>query len=77
MTQKTHYTEKQLTLFIVQDLIKDIRFSIRKINTSMDNINEVNYRKDLLIRLKDIFIHRHTVRLDRYGWPMLSTFKIK
>ncbi len=74
MTKKMHYSNKELILFIVQDLISDIRFSTRKIGTSMNDTDEANYRKDLQSRLTDIFRNRHTVRLDRNGWPILKSF---
>ena len=60
---------------IVRDLITDIRYSGKKIAKGMNVEEETRYRDLCLQELRDLFRHRHTVKLDRYGWPDLDSFQ--
>ena len=56
-----HYTRQQLVRFIMQDLINDQRAD----------------KSDVLGEhmIAALFKARHSVQLDRYGWPKLPEFK--
>lgn len=62
---------------LLSDLIADIRYSTRIIDRNVIALapqeNE-RYRDLCLTQLRALFKHRHTVRLNRYGWPLLPEF---
>lgn len=61
---------------IARDLVTDIRCSDRDINAGADNVLErMKYRATCRVQLSQLYRERHTVKLDRYGWPMLSMFR--
>ena len=66
------YTHKQLINCIIKDLIADIRFSTRIIESS-PNIREIQEEEAYLDlntqRLKKVLRNRHALKLNRYGSP--------
>lgn len=72
----TNFNNKEQCLIgIVRDLICDIRFSRRKIGTRFWNHAEMLYLRLCEIQVTALFRKRHSVKLDRYGWPQLKEFK--
>ena len=64
-------SNKQLIRDLVADLVADIRFCNR--NHGSD---QIKYRDNCLAQVRELYLHRHTVKLDQFGWPKLPTFKI-
>ena len=60
-TKPVHYTRQQLVRFLMQDLINDQR---------ADKSDVLGARM-----IAALFKARHSVQLDRYGWPKLPEFK--
>jgi len=55
------YTENELRRFIIQDLIRDIRFAKRE--------GFPEYAAQCRTKLAKLWAQRHIAKLDRYGWP--------
>lgn len=63
---ETTYTPKELVRFVILDTIADIRAA------EVDGMEGMaDFAADQRAFLRRLVKHRHTARVDRYGWPIL------
>ncbi len=67
-----NYTRQQLIKLIVRDLIIDIRYNLA--HQDIGNSHRGAIACLCKEQLHDLFKARHTVQLDKYGWPRLHSF---
>ena len=57
----------------IRDVISDIRFSRRKIGTTMFDESEANYLAECEATLKKALKRRHNWKVDKFNWPDLES----
>ena len=70
-----------LTNAIIRDLVSDIRGSKRALDAAIwhdqwPRSEEVVYERQCRLQVTALFKHRHTAKLNRYGWPILTEFGV-
>lgn len=65
----TEYSHADLVRLLIRDQIADIRHARRLIRAGLHVKENQVYERECCEQLSRLFEHRHTVRLDRYGWP--------
>lgn len=71
MQPRTMYTQRELVAGIIRDLVVDIRCAERDAKALEDQALDM-YALMCRSDLKRLWRVRHTVRLDRYGWPVMT-----